>query len=152
MCRCDNSSFDCHFKVAEIMVNTNSVRHMLLDVVCHAVTCDPFIAIRRGNIIRQLNLKEVTGTTFAIPLDLVLQRMLSRESKHRHIVTIDDQTVITRVVPRENQTLCCMIGTPQPNIVTNGVAVVNLKHNTSLHTTCCLITHTNENILQHARV
>jgi len=45
-----------------------------------------------------------------------------------------------------------VISTPQPNIITNGVAVVDLKHDTSLYTTRCLITDTNENILQSSWV
>lgn len=96
---CNNSCFDCHSKVTEVVVNTNSVCHMLLDVRRHAVASNPSITVLRGNIVRQLNLQKVTGTTFTIPLDLILQRVFGRETKHCHIVTIDHQPVLTRVVP-----------------------------------------------------
>lgn len=82
MRRCDNSSVDGHSEVPEVMVNADSICHVLMDIACHAVTSDPLITICRGNVIRQLNLQKIAGTTLAIPLDLILQRVFGRPSKH----------------------------------------------------------------------
>jgi len=152
VCWRNDSRLHRDLEIAEVVVNSYAVRHVLLDVVGHTVTGVPCVTIVSGNIVRQLHLQEVTLTALTIPLDLILQCMLRRPAEHCDIVAVHHQPMITRVVTGKNQTLCCVICTPQPHIVANGVTIVDLQHHTSLHSTCCLVTDTNEDILQSARI
>lgn len=45
MCRCNNSRFNCDMKITEVVVNSGTICHMLLDMVCHTVPSDPFVTI-----------------------------------------------------------------------------------------------------------
>jgi len=152
MCWRNDSCLNCDGKVTEVVVNSCAIGMMLLDIVSHTVTGVSCSTIVCGNIVRQLNLQEVACTALAVPLDLILQCVLRRPAKHCHIIAVHHQSVVTRVVASVNQSLCGVICTPQPHIVADGVTVVDLQHHASLHTTCCLVTNTNENILQSARI
>lgn len=109
---CNDSRFNCDFEITEVVVNSGTICHMLLDIVCHTVPSDPFGTIFGTNVIRQLDLQEIACTTLTIPPNLILQSVFSRPSKHGHVVTVHHKRVITRVVSREDQTLCCVICSP----------------------------------------
>lgn len=56
----NDSCLDRDFKITEVVVNSGAICMVLLDVVCHAVTCVPCSTVVRGNVIRQLDLQKVT--------------------------------------------------------------------------------------------
>lgn len=54
--------------------------------------------------------------------------------------------MIAWIVASIDKTLPCVISSPEPHIVTNCVTIVDLKHDTGLHTTCSLISNTEKHI------
>lgn len=89
MSRCHHACLHYHWIITEIVINTDTVRNMMIDMICNPISSVTTSAKISVHIVRQLHLEEVGCTAFTIPLHLIMQIMFSRPTVHCHIITID---------------------------------------------------------------
>src|ERR1035437_4884075 len=76
-------------------------------------------------MLRQLALVEDGFAALAVPLYLHFLIVLDRQTQCRHVGTIDDDTVIRRVLcPSSSRTV---VGPPGPDIVENNVVAIHFR-------------------------
>jgi hypothetical protein len=90
--------------------------HMVSNSIAHVPSISKILCY----VVGEFGLEEIHLPTLAIPLHNVLQSVFCCKTIHDHIVTIDCRRMLAWVGPTTDQaTTFHVIGTPQPQIVTN---------------------------------
>ena len=106
---------------------------MILHRVIDAIP-DKALAIGFSHIVRKLALHEICFPTLSVPLDQIFGGMLNHETVHCHIIAIDDDTVGTRVVAIDDTSSTnSVISPPEPEVVSDNLAGIDLEHAVCLH-------------------
>lgn len=122
--------------ISEERVNSDAVGLVGSHVIGNLVRYKSLISVVfLSDVIGKFGLVEVRFSVVTVPDKHVSKSMLNSESITSYVVSVDLKASIAGVPAVVHQALGIVIGSPEPHIINNSVAGVNLDHLVSLDVT-----------------
>mmetsp|Transcript_41589 Transcript_41589/g.125943 ORF Transcript_41589/g.125943 Transcript_41589/m.125943 type:complete len:602 (+) Transcript_41589:350-2155(+) len=153
--RCHYALLHRNWEVAEEVVHADAVALVRLHSVQHAVADVAVVPVGLRHIVRELGLVEVGLAVVASPRHQVLEGVLYSEAVHRHVTALDKKACLTGVLAVVDFPRDAVVGTPEPEVVTDNVAGPDGDHDPRLHLALrrvVVATDTREDVVEEARV
>jgi len=153
--RYGNAALNCDSIVSEVVINADTIRSVVAYSAIHTVADVALITKCLCDVIWELRLVEEGLSILAGPLHQIFQCVFHCKAIHCHVVAGDNEACVARIIFMLYMASNVMVGTPEPDVITNNMAGSDAQHHICLDLRLRRIigsTYACENVMKEAGV